>query len=167
MFFSNISEYSNKKLRGIYIVSLLVYFLLTLVAPIIVVSANYQMFKTAGVNTLTGLGICLLLAFSVIGLRVLKSKIIQFPENTVPQRRVKFTCQLVYSLFLPLIVVAVLFAMKSNFETAYQTIHGCIWFYLGGILVDNLVVKYVESERKLRFEAQRSSEVNKRLKFFK
>lgn len=167
MFFSNISEYSSKKLRNIYIISLLVYFLLMLVGPLFIIINRYDIFKESGTKALTGFGICILLSFAVVGLRALKSKISQFPENTVPQRRIKFTCQLVYSLFLPFIVMVVLVALKSNFDTAFATIRDSILFCIGGILVDNLVVKYIESERKLRFEAQKSSEINKRLKFFK
>ena len=167
MFFTNISEYSNKKLNIIYIISLIAYFGLMLVGPFCIIANNYEMFKESGVKSITGLGICILLAFGVVGLRALKSKILQFPENTVPQRRVKFTCQLVYSLFLPLIVIAVLFALHADFETAFTTIRDSIIFCIAGILVDNLVVKYVESERKLRFDAQRDVEKQKRIHLFK
>lgn len=167
MFFTNISEYSNKKLNIIYIISLIVYFGLMLISPLLVIASRYEMFKETGVKALTGFGICILLAFAVVGLRALRSKIDLFPENTMPQRRVKFTCQLFYSLFLPLIVIAVLFALHADFETAFATIRDSIIFCIGGILVDNLVVKYVESERKLRFDAQRDVEKQKRIHLFK
>ena len=166
MFFSNISEYSNKKLRIIYWVSLLAYFGLMLVGPICIITSRYEIFKEAGTKSLTGLGICILLAFAIIGLRLLKSKIVKFPENTVPQRRVKFTCQLVYSLAIPLVGIAVLVALHTDFETAFLTIRDSLMFCIAGILVDNLVVKYVESERTLRFDSQRDAEKQKRLKFF-
>lgn len=167
MFFSNISEYSNKKLTLIYIFSLVTYFLLMLVGPIFIIADHYAMFKEGGTKSLTGLGICVILAFAVVGLRALKSKIVQFPENTVPQRRIKFSCQLIYSLFLPIIVIIVLFALHEDFETAFTTIRDSIMFCIGGILVDNLIVKYVESERKLRFDAQRDVEKQKRIHLFK
>lgn len=167
MFFSNISEYSNKKLRIFYFISLAVYFLLMLVGPFCIIADSYDIFKIAGSKALTGIGICIILAFTVIGLRALKSKISQFPENTVPQRRIKFTCQLVYSLCLPFIVIVLLTALQSDFDTAFATIRDCLVFCILGILVDNLVVKYLESERKLRYDAERDVEKQKRINLFK
>lgn len=166
MFFSKITEYSNKKLSIIYWVSLLCYFGLMLVCPVCVIASKYDMFKEWGSKSLTGFGICILLAFLVIGLRALKKKFELLPENTIGQRRLKFTIQLFYSLALPIASIFILYALWSNFDVAFATIRSSLIFVISGILVDNLVVKYVESERTLRFETQRDKEKAKRMSLF-
>lgn len=168
MFFGKIEKYSNGKLRTLYYSSLLLYFVFTLVSPIVVISQKYALFTTAASTTmsLTGIGACILLAFSVIGVKKLKEQINKFPENTVAQRRIKFTCELVYSLAIPVVVVAVLIAFKLDFIRAYDTIRDCIIFYIIGILIDNLFVKYLASERSLRFESQKDVEKQKRMALF-
>lgn len=166
MFFSNITEYSNKKLSIIYWCSLLAYFCVMLVGPFCIISNRYDMFHN-GKNGLTAFGICILLAFLVIGLRALKSKFNMLPENTVGQRRLKFTIQLFYSLALPIASIFVLYALWADFDIAFATIRDSLIFVVIGIFIDNLVVKYVESERTLRFETQRDKEKAKRMNLFK
>ena len=168
MFFPNIAEYSNKKLRALYYVFLSLYFLTTLVGPIGVVASKYGLFTSAAGTKLsfTGMGACVLIAVAVIGFRKFKEQINKFPENTVVQRRIKFTCELVYSLAIPVAVVALMVAMKVDFIRAYDTIRDCIVFYIAGILIDNLCVKYLASERTLRFKSQEDAEKQKRMKFF-
>lgn len=166
MFFSNITEYSNKKLSIIYWCSLLAYFCIMLVGPFCIISSRYDMFHN-GKSGLTGFGICILLAFLVIGLRALKTKFDLLPDNTVGQRRLKFTIQLFYSLALPIASIFILYALWSNFEIAFGTIRDSLIFIISGILVDNLVLKYVECERTIRFETQRDKEKAKRMSLFK
>ena len=165
MFFSKISEYSNKKLSLIYWISLLCYFGLMLVGPICIIASRYQIFD-GGEKAITGFGICILLAFLVIGLRARKKKFELLPENTINQRRLKFTIQLFYSLVLPIASIFILYALWSNFDIAFSTIRDSLIFVVSGILVDNLIVKYVESERNLRFDAQRDKEKAKRMSLF-
>lgn len=166
MFFSNIAEYTNKKLNIIYWCSLLAYFCIMLVGPFFIIADRYQMFHN-GKHGLTAFGICILLAFLVIGLRALKAKFDLLPENTVGQRRLKFTIQLFYSLALPIATIFILYALWADFDIAFATIRDSLIFVIVGILVDNLIVKYVESERKLRYEAQRDKEKSKRMNLFK
>lgn len=167
MFFSNIKEYSNKKLSLMYWCSLLVYFCVMLVGPFCIISTRYEMFKEWGKRSLTAFGICILLAFLVIGLRALKSKFELLPENTVNQRRLKFTIQLFYSLALPIATIFILYALWAEFDTAFSTIRDSLVFVIAGILLDNLVVKYLESERTIRFETQRDKEKADRMSLFK
>lgn len=166
MFFSNIAEYSNKKLSIIYWCSLVAYFCIMLVGPFFIIADRYQMFHS-GKHGLTAFGICILLAFLVIGLRALKAKFALLPENTVGQRRLKFTIQLFYSLALPIASIFILYALWADFDIAFATIRDSLIFVIVGILVDNLIVKYVESERTLRYEAQRDKEKAKRMNLFK
>ena len=169
MFFSNIETYSNKKLRALYWSSLMLYFLITLVCPIGIVASKYGLFTSESGTKLsmTGMGACVLIAVAVIGLRKFKEQINKFPENTVVQRRIKFSCELLYSLAIPVAVVALLVAFKVDFIRAYDTIRDCIIFYIVGILIDNLLVKYLASERTLRFESQKDVEKQKRMALFK
>lgn len=166
MFFSNIAEYSNKKLSTIYWCSLFVYFCIMLVGPFCIIANNYEMFL-GGKQGLTAFGICILLAFLVIGLRALKSKFNLLPENTVGQRRLKFTIQLFYSLALPVATIFILYALWADFEIAFDTVRDSLIFIIIGIFIDNLIVKYVESERALRYDAQRDKEKAKRMSLFK
>ena len=167
MFFSDITNYSNKKLSALYWVFLIVYFIVMLLGPFIIISERYEIFKEVGTKQLTGFGVCILLAFMVIGLRFLKSKIALLPENTVNQRRFKFTIQMIYSLIFPVACVFVLCALWSNFDLAFATIRDCLIFIISGILLDYLVIKYLESERTLRSETQRDNEKAKRMHLFK
>lgn len=166
MFFSKITEYSNKKLSVLYWSFLLVYFCVMLIGPFCIIASNYNMFL-GGRHGLTAFGICLVLVFIVIGLRALKNKFKLLPENTVGQRRLKFTIELFYSLALPIATIFILYALWADFEIAFITIRNSLIFILIGILIDNLVVKYLESERAIRFETQRDKEKAKRMSLFK
>lgn len=168
MFFGKIEKYSNGKLRVLYISSLILYFAFTLVAPLIIIGNKYNLFTRyeSTAVSLTGLGACVFLALSIIGLRKFKEQISKFPENTVAQRRIKFSCELVYSLALPIAIVIVLVAFKLDFIRAFDTIRDCMIFYIIGILIDNLFVKYLASERSLRFESQKDVEKQKRMALF-
>lgn len=167
MFFNKISEYSNKSLKWLYIGFLSLYFLFMLVCPIVVIATRYQIFKEINTYSLTGMGVCLLLIFVVVGMKALSNKIKTFPENTLAQRRVKFSFQLGYSLVIPIIAVAILVTLWLSFDRAFATLRDCLVFYVLAVLVDNLFVKYIESERKLRFDAQADVEKAKRIHLFK
>jgi hypothetical protein len=138
-----------------------------LIGPLCIIASRYDLFKKVGARSLTGFGICILISFMIIGLRALRNKFKLLPENTVAQRRVKFTIELFYSLALPFASIFILFALWSDFDVAFATIRDSLTFIILGILVDNLVVKYVESERSLRFDAQRDNEKAKRMSLFK
>lgn len=161
MFFSNIKEYSNRKLSAIYWISLISYFLIMLVGPFVIICNNYEVFRKSEVSALTGLGICVVLALVIVGLKLVRPKIDLLPENTVNQRRVKFSILLIYSLVIPVVVWVILGAMHSNFDLAFRTCRDCLIFFTIGIVSDNLILKYVESERTLRFETQRDVEKTK------
>jgi hypothetical protein len=142
------------------------YFLIMLVGPFVIVSSRYGFFEET-TKSITGFGICVALAFLVVGLRFLKDKIKLLPENTIAQRRVKISLQLVYSLIFPVACVFILYALWSNFELAFSVIRDCLVFIFIGIFIDYFFIKFIECERTIRFETQRDSEKAKRMHLFK
>ena len=95
---------------------------LTLIAPIIIISCKYNLFiKKEQVGKLNGWGLILLITFVVIGLRGFKKQIAKLPDITINQQRFKYSLELVYALFFPIIAYLVIIQFKSNFTLAYTT----------------------------------------------
>lgn len=167
MFFKNIENYSKGKLNTIYVISLLAYFSCILLAPTIVVASRYTVFAQSTGSKLTFIGICLLISIVIIATKWIRQKLEKFPTNTHGQRCIRFTVELFFDLIIPVAVVILLVLMNVNFQKAFDTIRDCIIWFIAGILVNNLVLKYVEAEKSIRNEAQHDVEKQKRMSLFK
>lgn len=167
MFFKNIETWSNKKLNVLGVLLDLLYFSLTLIAPVVTVATRYKIFTTpndenAGKLKLTGIGLILAICVLIVTFSKLKAWINKMPEIKMYQQKLKFSVHLIYDLILPVIVLWILSLMRDNFLLAYSTIRIIILYIMCGGIIDNLFIKFISAEKKIRNDAAYDKEKEKR-----
>lgn len=163
MFFTNIATWSQKKLRLYSLIFNLLYLVATAVVPIVIVGCRYQIFNYASKVKLTGWGWVCAIVVAVVTIRVLKKVISKLPESTLNQQRLKYSLLMVRALFIPILLIVAMAALKKDFDLAYNTLWWCLISYSVGILIDYLCILYLDRERQLREKADEQIEVNKRI----
>ena len=160
----NLKDMKRWPLFWLSLVFKLIYLGLTLIAPIVIISCKYNLFiKKEQVGKLNGWGFILLITFVVIGLRGFKKQIAKLPDITINQQRFKYSLELIYALFFPIIAYLVIIQFKSNFTLAYTTFKWCFWFVMAGIIVDKLFIAYIDKEIDLRHKALEKKEIDDRV----
>lgn len=167
MFFTDIDTWSQKKLRLYALIFNGLYLLCSLVIPIIIVGCRYQIFNYASKVKLTGWGWVCTIAVAVVSIRVIKKVINKLPESTLKQQRLKYTLLMVRALFIPVLLIIAMAALKNDFDLAYQTLWWCLISYACAILIDYICIKYLDREQELRYKAYELNEVNKRVENLK
>lgn len=162
MFFKNIDKWSKKQLTTASCICYTIYVLFMLVAPIIVICVNYDIFHKVDKVKISGIALILLLIFTFVGVTQIKKLITKLPDITLKQQKVKYSIELIYSLIIPGIIVVALYFFKVNFELAMNTSITCLIFIFVGILEDGLFLKYLSKEHDLRNKAREKNEVEKR-----
>ena len=148
-------NWSNNKLRFIYIITHLIYLILILVAPIVIIILNYNLTAT---YKLSGFGMILMLIFGVVGLLNLKKIISKFPKA-----KIKFTLDFCYSSLYLILIISVLHMFTLNFDLAYKTILECIGFIFAAIIIDNFGISFLDLEYSYRRQAQNNAEIERRV----
>lgn len=168
MFFSKINQWSQRKLRVIYILSTITLLVLQLAAPLIIICINYNLFKhTTEGNVINGLGLILILIFSILGLRSFKRIVEKMEDITHKEQLLKYFLLMLYAISIPLICVIVLLAFKENFKLAYKTFCISLIFYTIGIFFDYMFMKFIEREKDFRHKAKERIEVELRMNVLK
>ena len=162
MFFKDIDSWEQKKLRLFYIGFNVLYYILTLMIPIIIIGCRYQIFKKVSSYRITGWGLILITSVVFVAVRSLNKALNKLPDTTLKEQRLKYTLLGFKALIIPIFIVIVMGLLKNDFALAYNTIWLCMIFFISGIFVDYLVIKYLEKEIELRNKAKEKIEVDKR-----
>ncbi len=163
MFFKNIANYSKSTMRILTLIAHIVYVGLLVVGPTIIIASRYKLFEKASVGLkITGVGFIFFVILGLYGYIKIKQTVDKLPQIKLSQQRVKFTLQTIISLMpLGLIVVASVL-VRDDINRAFNTMLMCVGFFIGSILWDGLILKYVIAENELRSEALKNKEVRKR-----
>lgn len=167
MFFNDIDTWSSSKLRLWYIFSNVAYYILTLLIPVIIVGFRYKIFDHVSTYKLNGWGIIIITIVVVVAIRALNRGLNKLPDTTIKEQRVKYTILGLKALIIPGFIVVVMSLLKDDFVLAYNTIWLCVVFYICGIFVDYLFIKYFEKEIDFRNKAKDKIEVDKRVEVLK
>lgn len=167
MFFNDIASWSKTKLRAYWISFNVVYFIASILIPIIIVGCRYEIFKKSSAYRLTGWGIVLIIIIVVVAIKIINKMLNKLPESTLAEQRVKYTALGVKSLILPIFVLVVMLMFKKNFDLAFNTCLWCVISFIAGILVDMFFIKYLDRELDLRNKAKEQNEINKRVENLK
>lgn len=162
MFFNEIESWTQKKLRLYCLIFNGLYFLLTVLIPIIIIGCRYQIFTSDKIR-LTGWGWCLAIFISVVGLRIINRLVNKLPDTNKKQQQLKYTILGVRALFIPIAVIIAMVLLKNDFDLAYSTIWLVLMFFSFGIVVDYTCIKYLDKELYFREKAQERIEVDKRV----
>lgn len=163
MFFKKIETYSNNKLKLLSIIFHCIYFILLLIAPIIVISTKYQIFEHIPEQTrLTGIGLILFIIVGIYCYLKLKNSINGLPQTTLKEQKVKFSLLTITNI-LPLGLILLALAMtKNNIILAFETLQLCSIFILLANLIDGLFIRFLVAEKQIRNKTLEIIEVDKR-----
>ncbi len=167
MFFKNIDTWEQKTLRIAYILFTIAYYIFTLLIPVIIIGCRYEIFKKVSNYRLTGWGIILIVVVVFVAIRTLNKALNKLPETTLNEQRLKYSLLGVKALIVPIFIVIVMGMLKNDFTLAYKTILLCVIFFIIGIVIDYLFIKYLEREIELRRKAKEQIEVDKRVENLK
>lgn len=163
MWFSNIENWSQKKLIAHFVLYGLLYLTFALIIPIIIIGIKYNLIKSSSIR-LTGVGLVLVVCIAVFLLKGVKRLLNKLPQDELKEQRFKFTIIMIYSLMLPAGGILLLNLIKQNVTIACNTISYCLYSIIAAIVLDHLTLKYLEVEWDLRHEAKHLIAVNKRTK---
>lgn len=163
MFFKDIVAWSQKKLRLLYISFVALYYIFTLIVPIIIIGVRYDLFARVSDNRVTGWCLIIILVIVILALRSLGKFLNKLPDLTLKQQRLKYTLMGVKALFIPIVIIILVNILKNDFSFAAITIVSCSGSFIAGIIVDYVCIKYIEKELELREKANEKIEIEKRV----
>ena len=163
MFFKDIAEWSKRKVFWMDILFSAIYIIFMIVIPIIIIAVNYGVGETVEKSKLlTSWSLVLILIVAVVGIFAISKLARKLPDETFKQQTVKYTLELVQRLILPVLGFVALHQFKVNFDLAYTVLSWCIISFICGILVDGLVLKYIDKELSFNKELDHRAEIEKR-----
>ena len=163
MFFKDLDKLTKKQIFWLRMLFNSLYMICMLVVPLTIICIKYKIGQDTTEKTIfAGWSLILILTFTVIGLFALAKVIRKLPDSTMAQQRFKYTLELVKDLSLPICAMIVINQFKINFDLAYDTICGCLVSLVLGILLDNLIIKYLDKDYSYQQKAVEENEINKR-----
>lgn len=163
MFFKDIAEWSKRKVFLMDVLFSAIYIVFMIIIPIIIIAVNYGAGETVEKSKLlTSWSLVLILIVAVVGIFSLSKLARKLPDETYKQRTIKYTVELVQSLILPVLAFVMLHQFKVNFDLAYKVLSWCIVSFICGILIDGLVLKYIDKELSFNKEIDHKAEIEKR-----
>ena len=167
MFFNDIDTWTQKRLRLFALIFNALYLLGSLVIPIIIVGCRYQIFHKVSSYRLTGWGWICAIIVAVVSIRVIKKVVNKLPESTHKEQILKYSILGVRALFIPVLLLIAMKALKNDFDLAYNTLWWCLISYSAAIIIDYTCIKYLDREIDLRKIAKEKIEVDKRVELLK
>ena len=167
MFFNDIDTWTQKRLRLFALIFNALYLLGSLVIPIIIVGCRYQIFHKVSSYRLTGWGWICAIIVAVVSIRVIKKVVNKLPESTHKEQVLKYSILGVRALFIPILLLIAMKALKNDFDLAYNTLWWCLISYTAAIVIDYTCIKYLDREIDLRKIAKEKIEVDKRVELLK
>lgn len=167
MFFNDIDTWTQKRLRLFALIFNALYLLGSLVIPIIIIGCRYQIFHKVSSYRLTGWGWICAIIVAVVSIRVIKKVVNKLPESTHKEQILKYSILGVRALFIPILLLIAMKALKNDFDLAYNTLWWCLISYSAAIVIDYTCIKYLDREIDLRKIAKEKIEVDKRVELLK
>lgn len=162
--FKDIDQWKDRKLRAVWLVLELLYFVLMAIVPIVVICIKYHLFENAYQDhKLNGFLLVLIIIVGVISLRALKKLVSKLPDTTIKQQWFKYVLQTILAILWPAAACFVLMCFKDDFNLAFDTFSICLGFFTLGLIVDNLFISFLDKERFFRQQADEKIEINKRM----
>ena len=160
MFFKDINKWDMKRLRLTALAFNCLYLIFTLIAPIIVVACRYQIFHKVSAYRLTGWGWVCAIIIAVVSIKVIKKVVDKLPEITKGQQMLKYSILGIRALFIPVLLLIAMKALKSDFDLAYSTLWLCLIFYTVGIVIDYTCIKYIDRAKEIRYKAMEQNVID-------
>ena len=91
----------------------------------------------------------------------------KLPESTHKEQILKYSILGIRALFIPVLLIIAMRALKNDFDLAYNTLWWCLISYTAAIVIDYTCIKYLDREIDLRRTAKEKIEVDKRVELLK
>lgn len=153
MFFKDINKWSMKKLRLMSLTFNCLYLILTVLVPVIIVGCRYQIFHKVSSYRLTGWGWICAICVAIVSIRIVKKVVNKLPEVTHKQQMLKYSILGVRALFIPILLLIGMKALKNDFDLAYNTLWLCLIFYTVGIIIDYTCIMYIDRAKEIKYKA--------------
>lgn len=158
----NLEEVSKKKLFWLSVLHWVLYTAFCVILPCITIMTKYGMIGER-ITVISGLGISILIIFLFIGMKLLKQQANKISiDSYLWKARVKAFLNLVFSIIVPVSVLALVFLIKDNMELALSCISSCVVFILIGFVEDCILGSSVERENAIRDGSKAEKERAKR-----
>ncbi len=161
MFFSDIGNYSTKKLLILNIIFSILYLGFLVIGPISVICFKYQIVERIPTSIkLTGIGLILFVAVGLYAYLYIKKLIRKLPEIKLNQQRIKFTLEMILDCFPVGLFLLAIAMTKDNVNKAFETVSYCSVFFLAAQVIDGLFLKYLSAEKSMRNKAVELIEID-------
>ena len=168
MFFKNLETFTKKKLRTLNALFGVLYFIASVLVPIIIVGINYKLFDSVEATTkLTAVGVICVIILGFYAFNKMKNAIENLPQLTHNQQCFKFTIQMFVEMIPFAIIGVLLFFAKNEIDVAYKTFCQCMIAIGVSKLIDGLFCKYLKAEYDLRNKSLELVEIEKRKELVK
>lgn len=170
--FKYFKKISRKKLLLWTALSYLVYFLITILGPVLIVLGKYGILNNTNNNEvsypeskirLSGWALALIIAIAIAALFALRRNIEKINDVRPAGAIFKYTLSTISNLIFPIIILVAVRAMKVNFDLAVSTIMDITWFYIAGALLEGTIINIISREHRLRDKAKEFKEQQDRL----
>ena len=143
---------SKKQMILLTISTYVIYFLCTILAPVITICIKFDLFNAAKESKLkiSGWALVLLIIAAVVGLFILKRAINKMSDIRPANAYFKYTLQTISNLVLPLLVLLVGGLFKKDIDLASSTLTLMCFYYIAGGLIDGAVISFIDRENKIR-----------------
>lgn len=169
--FKNIDKWSERKLKNWNRITNILYFILTVLAPIVTVISRFGTLSQTS-HRVSILFIILMVSIIFVSLKLLREQIKKIKilnldgsyKNNL--RTFKHVMEFIYSAILPttVLIVSVVFAtvLKNAIDFYVNMIIICMSFYIAGVILDNLVIAFLNDENELREKVAEQNAIERR-----
>jgi len=158
----NLENASKKALFWLTVLHWILYAGFCLVAPCSVILTKYGMVGEK-VYIISGTGICVLLVFMLLGLKLIRQQINKISiDNYLWKARLRAILNLIVSVVVPVGILLITFIIKDNMELALSCIKICVCLIIVGLVEDCVLGTSVERENLIRDRSKADKEKAKR-----
>ena len=158
----NLENASKKALFWLTILHWVLYAGFCLVAPCSVILTKYGMVGEK-VYIISGTGICVLLIFMLLGLKLIRQQINKIAvDSYLWKARLRAILNLIVSIVVPVGISVITFLIKDNMELALSCIKLCVTFIIVGLVEDCVLGTSVERENLIMDNSKADKEKAKR-----
>lgn len=143
---------SKKQMILVTVSSYVMYFLCTILAPVITVCIKFDLFNAAKESKLqiSGWALVLLLIGAVVGLFIIRRSVNKMSDIRPANAYFKYTLQTISNLVLPVVVLLLIDLFKNDIALASSTLTLMCIYYIAGGVIDGAVISFIDRENKIR-----------------
>lgn len=143
------------------VLSYLVFFILELIAPIVVIITRYAIAKDNYVKIGMG-GLILIFVVAVVGVFIIRRTVAKLGDTRPAVALFKYTLEAIQSVIIPGAVFLMLWLLQNSLATFYGCLQIiCVLYVVGGIW-NSIVINMIDREANLRDAAYKQNEIDKR-----